>query len=279
VPDIRVIVYDSVPVMAMLRLPTQHSNGCANLHQGAIGIGIDIRTGITTKAVFYGKEAKYIPGTKTKVRGIKIPKWNKILKIAVQAQKASKLGYAGIDVVLDEEDGPLVLEVNARPGLQIQLANGASLRTRLERVEGMQIPTVEYGIDLAKRLFAETSLTDIPEKDNVLSVFEKITLYGPKGKKTVTAKIDTGAYSTAVDQAIVEELGFKEVPDIRKRIFTSKGQAVRKVVKVLFKLRGRDVSTKASYTDRSHLKYPVIIGRSDLAGFLVDPTVAPTDNR
>ena len=47
-PDIRVIVFNKIPVMAMLRLPTKESGGRANLHQGALGLGIDISTGITT---------------------------------------------------------------------------------------------------------------------------------------------------------------------------------------------------------------------------------------
>ncbi|MDX1387336.1 MAG: sugar-transfer associated ATP-grasp domain-containing protein, partial [bacterium] len=41
VPDIRVIVYLGYPVMAMTRLPTQTSDGRANLHQGAVGAGIN----------------------------------------------------------------------------------------------------------------------------------------------------------------------------------------------------------------------------------------------
>lgn len=271
VPDIRVIVYNQVPIMAMLRLPTEYSNGCANLHQGAIGIGIDLRTGITTKAVLYGEEESIIPGTRTKVRGIKVPKWSKVLKYAVQAQKVSGLGYAGIDVVLDEVEGPLILEVNARPGLQIQLANGDSLRTRLERVEGITVPSVEYGIDLGKRLFAVSSLTDVPEKTNVLNVIEKVTVYGPKGKKTILAKIDTGAYSTSVDNTIVEELGLEEHPR-QKLVRTGFGvEEVRDRVDILFRLHGKDIQTDASFTDRSQMRYPMIIGRRDIKGFLVDP--------
>lgn len=270
VPDVRVIVYNQVPIMAMLRLPTAYSNGCANLHQGAIGIGIDLRTGITTKAVLYGENEDYIPGTKTKVRGIKIPRWGRMLKYAVQAQKASGLGFAGIDIVLDEEEGPLVLETNARPGLQIQLANGDSLRTRLERIEGMTIPTVEYGIDLGKRMFAETSLTTVPERDNILGIIEKIVMYGPKGKKIVEAKVDTGAFSTSIDESLVHELGLKEHPK-QKLVRSGMGYEVRDRVDVLFRLRGKDIQTDASYTDRSHLRFPVLIGRRDLKGFLVDP--------
>ena len=55
-PDIRVIVFNKIPVMAMLRLPTKESGGHANLHQGAIGVGIDVATGITTKAIWHGRE-------------------------------------------------------------------------------------------------------------------------------------------------------------------------------------------------------------------------------
>lgn len=270
VPDIRVIVYNKVPIMAMLRLPTVHSNGCANLHQGAIGIGIDLRTGITTKGVYFGEETELIPETKIKVRGIKIPKWGRILKYAVQAQVVSRLGYAGIDIVLDEDEGPLVLEVNARPGLQIQLANGASLRTRLERVADMQIPTVEYGIDLAKYLFAESALTNVPETSNVLNVIEKVTLYGPKGKKKVNAKIDTGAYTSSIDESLVEQLGFEPYHK-KKRVRSGIGFEVRDAVRITLRIHNKDINTIASCTDRTHMRYDMIIGRRDLKGFLVDP--------
>ncbi|MBP9760170.1 MAG: aspartyl protease family protein [Candidatus Pacebacteria bacterium] len=277
VPDIRVIVAHGVPIMAMLRLPTEHSDGKANLHQGALGVGIDLRTGITTKAVFYGKEVLYIPDTKIKVRGLKMPNWEKILEYAVQTQHASGLGYAGIDLVIDEEKGPMVLEVNARPGLQIQLANGASLRTRLERIEDMKIPSLEYGVELGKKLFAESALVEVPEVSNVLHVVERVTIIGPKGKKTVHAKVDTGAYRTALDSALVERLGLdlhhKEV-QVRSG---SGSHQTRKTVRVTFRLRGREVSTVASYNDRTHMRFSMIIGRRDLKGFLIDPTAHPTD--
>ncbi len=276
VPDVRVIVANRVPVMAMLRLPTVYSGGKANLQQGAIGIGIDLRTGITTKGVFHGGSVAIIPGTKTKVRGIKLPQWDKVLEIATRSQDVSGLGYAGIDIVYDEEKGPLVLEVNARPGLKIQLANGASLRTRLERVADMTIPSVSYGIDLAKRLFAETALVEVPAADNVLHVIEKVTIFGQKGKKVVPAKVDTGAYRTALDAALVEELGLDPHHE-RVHVFSGAGRQMRHTVRVTLRLRGKSFETVASYNDRAHMRYPVIIGRRDLKGFLVDPTVHPDD--
>ena len=66
-PDIRVVVFNSVPVMAMLRLPTEESGGRANVTQGALAVGIDIATGITTFAVAHKSEPiRYLPGTKKK---------------------------------------------------------------------------------------------------------------------------------------------------------------------------------------------------------------------
>lgn len=130
-PDVRVIVFNKVPVMAMLRLPTKESGGKANLHQGAIAVGVDITTGITTKAWWHGEYIYNKPGTKRKLHGIKIPFWNKILKIAVKCQIATNLGYLGVDVALHPKRGPMIWELNYMPGLSIQIANGAGLRKKV----------------------------------------------------------------------------------------------------------------------------------------------------
>lgn len=272
VPDIRVISCMKVPVMAMMRLPTIYSNGKANLHMRALGIGIDMRTGITTLGILNDDVVEFIPETKTKIRGIKIPQWDTILEIASKAQDVSGLGYAGVDIVIDDTHGPLVLEINARPGLSIQLANGASLRTRLERIVDVDIPSYEYGVDLAKRLFAESALSDVPMEDNVLQVIEKVTLYGTQGKKVVDAKVDTGAFRTSLDADLVDQLGL-EPHDKHVSVKAGTGHQKRPTVEVTFKLRGKEIETLASFTDRKHMKYQMIVGRRDLAGFLVDPGV------
>jgi alpha-L-glutamate ligase-like protein len=99
-PDIRIIVFNRVPVMAMLRIPTRESGGRANLHQGAVGAGIDLATGITTYAIKYSKEVKFMPNTRRRVRGINIPEWDQVLELAVKCQEITKLGYLGADIVL-----------------------------------------------------------------------------------------------------------------------------------------------------------------------------------
>ena len=75
------------------------------------------------------------PDTGNQVSGIQVPHWGKMLLMAARAFDMTGLGYLGIDMIIDKDRGPLLLELNARPGLAIQLANRAGLRERLERVE------------------------------------------------------------------------------------------------------------------------------------------------
>jgi alpha-L-glutamate ligase-like protein len=139
VPDIRIIVFLGVPVMAMVRLPTRLSKGRANLHQGAIGAGIDIATGITLTAVWYNEIVTEHPDTGSPVINLPIPHWDRLLHIAAQCYELTGLGYVGVDIVLDRDKGPLILELNARPGLNIQIANRSGLLPRLEMVEYHQL--------------------------------------------------------------------------------------------------------------------------------------------
>ncbi len=135
VPDIRIIVFQGYPVMSMVRLPTRDSNGRANLHQGAIGAGIDIATGETGSAVWKNMIVDEHPDTYESVRGLTIPHWDQLLKLASGCFELTGLGYMGVDIVLDKIRGPLILELNARPGLSIQIANQKGLLPRLEWIE------------------------------------------------------------------------------------------------------------------------------------------------
>jgi len=160
VPDLRIIVFLGVPVMAMVRLPTRRSGGRANLHQGAIGAGIDIATGATLTAVSGNGVVETHPDTGARVFGIEIPHWQRMLEIAARAYELTGLGYQGVDIVLDQDLGPLVLELNARPGLAIQIANRAGLRHRLEAVlrDGVDKEDPEARVAYARGRFASSLL-------------------------------------------------------------------------------------------------------------------------
>jgi len=138
VPDIRIIVFLGYPVMAMIRLPTRLSDGKANLHQGAIGVGIDSPSGMTRRGVWGTEVVREHPDTERSIVGLEIPRWNELLEMSARCYELSGLGYVGVDFVLDRSHGPLILELNARPGLSIQIANGNGLRLRLEKVEDLK---------------------------------------------------------------------------------------------------------------------------------------------
>ncbi len=273
-PDIRIIVFNKVPIMAMLRLPTKESGGRANLHQGALGVGVDIATGITTRAIWHGEQIINKPGTDTKLRGIKIPDWNLILSTAVAAQEASHLGYAGVDIVVHPEKGPMVLELNAQPGLQIQLANMEGLKKRLERVEDLDVVDAEHGIRIAKALFAGRFADRARMAEGVMTIGteEEIKVVSGEGKKVKTlAKIDTGAWRSSIDKTFAKENGLLNRENIlwKKVVKSAFGSEVRPVINIRFYLAGRRINTIASVSNRKGLKKLIIIGRRDLQGFLV----------
>ena len=135
VPDVRIIVYRGVPVMAMVRLPTKDSDGKANLHRGAIGAGIELRTGKTITAVYKSHVVTHHPDTGNPVSGIQVPYWDTMLSIAALSTDMTGLGYIGVDTVIDRDQGPVLLELNARPGLAIQMANRSGLLKRLKHVD------------------------------------------------------------------------------------------------------------------------------------------------
>lgn len=310
IPDIRVIVFNKVPVMAMMRIPTKDSQGKANLQQGAIGTGIDLASGITTTAVIgKNKIIEYVPGTRLLLSGIKIPFWKDILTLAVRAQEISGLGYLGADIAIDKDHGPMIVELNARPGLSIQIANLAGLKERLERVANIQIKTMKRGIALGKNLFGgevEEEVEEISGK-KVIGTVEKIKLVGKEEREVeAEAKIDTGAYSTSIDSELAAQLGFEKtleefnkidlssyeistqneveikndflkkyralVPDISDLavIFSAHGSSIRPVVKTKIILDGVEIIASCNIADRKELKYPVIIGRRNLGKFLID---------
>lgn len=273
-PDIRIIVFNKIPIMAMLRLPTRESGSRANLHQGAIGVGVNIATGITTRAIWHGEEIVFKPGTERVLRGIKIPDWNLILETAVKAQEVSHLGYLGVDIVVHPEKGPMVLELNAQPGLQIQLANGEGLKRRLERVEDLEVTDAEHGIRIAKALFAGRFKNRKAVEEGVKTInneeIVKVIIPG-RHKVEVLAKIDTGAWRSSIDKDFAKKYGLLEKRNIlwTKVFKSSLGAEERPVINISYYLAGKRINTIASISNRKGLKKIFIIGRRDLQGFLV----------
>ena len=307
IPDIRVIVFNRIPVMAMLRLPTKESGGKANLQQGGIGVGIDLISGVTTTAVLgEGKIIDYVPGTRMLLSGIKIPYWKEILLLAVKAQEISGMGFLGADVAIDRERGPVFLEINARPGLGIQVANLAGLRERLERIKGLKIKTAARGVRVGRDLFGGEVEEEVEEISGrkVIGTIEKVKMIGKDGIEIeIEAKIDTGATSTSIDIELGRQLGFGDVldffekidlpknfvreegQDILKKIkskyqhpdlydidliYSSNGVSIRPKVKINLVINGVEIATNVNIAVREELKYSAIVGKRNLGKFLID---------
>ncbi|MBI2416198.1 MAG: hypothetical protein HYV33_06100 [Candidatus Kerfeldbacteria bacterium] len=306
IPDIRIIVFNSVPVMAMLRLPTKTSDGKANLHSGGIGVGIDLASGVTTFATAAnGQLQQRHPDYNTPLGGITIPQWDTILLISIKAQQAVGLGYVGVDIVLDKELGPVILEVNGHPGLGIQNANWLPLRDRLERVAGLTITSPTKGLNVCKELFGHsgTSADSLP----VVGVYENVTVY-PLHSQSINmrARLDTGLTSTTITKDLAQRLGYQAVlraladvvlpsnvslssvsqveADYREQLLgihpdivdvvavrTGTSYSLRPKVPLKFTLANRHITTATAIALDNKLSYPLIIGRSDLQGFLINP--------
>ncbi len=303
IPDVRVIVFNKIPVMAMMRLPTVASSGKANITIGAIGVGIDIGSGVTTGGVYFNKPIEIHPDTKSKIVGFRVPYWDQILEISTKAQIASGLGLAGVDIALCRDHGPTILEINARPGLGIQIANNDSLKERLERVRKLKFKSIKHSIKLAKDLFGgeiEEEIEEITGK-TVIGRYVNMNVEVRKKNLTVLAKVDTGADSTSIDSSLAREFGllnsFDEFMEYYKtqkheskniesyhlesildfanyrgiaRVNNGNGTSIRPRFEVTIKIGNVKKKTIVNVIGREELKFQCIIGERDLNDFLVD---------
>jgi alpha-L-glutamate ligase-like protein len=287
-PDIRVIVFNKIPIMSYVRLPTEESGGRANLFQGAAAAGIDIATGVTTYGVHHGKPIDFFPGTRRKLANIQIPQWEEVLQTAIAASEAVGLGYMASDIVLqpavenhksqilnsqiETQAVPMILEVNAQPGLKIQIANKAGLRERLERVKGLKIVSAKHGIRVAQALFADPKLQEKGLGRKMIGRYEEVEIVGLNGEREmVEAKIDTGADISSMDIKLAERLGLMNEDNVlyESNFYNSLGKKNRKVVGVTYYISGRKIKSRISITDRSRVRTKMLVGWLDLKNFAV----------
>jgi len=265
-PDIRIIVFNLVPVMAMLRIPTAQSRGKANVHLGGIGVGIDIATGKTTYATQYNRIVHELPhgGSPS---GITIPDWEDLLLIASRIQYITNIGYLAVDLTLDEEMGPALLEVNARAGLMVQVANLAPLRARLERVQGVSVSSPEKGVRLAQELFGKKHGRDTDGDEDerpILGTTETITVSGAGSAMEIPAAIQPDRDRSVFRQDLIDEL-------LRVDLI-EKEEGKEDLYRIRFVLGGRKLQSVIRAGDVARADVRAIIGKRDLSGFLIDPS-------
>ena len=304
ISDIRVIIFKKIPIMAEIRIPTIESKGKANLHSGGIGVGIDIATGVTTNAILNNANIEEHPDSHIRLQGIKIPHWNSILKTSIEAVIALGVEFTGVDISIDRDNGVLVLEVNARPGLSIQIANKAGMRERLNAIAKLKIKNMESAIRIAKDIFGGEIEEEIQEITGKIVIGRKVKIKINNYNKLFDAKVDTGAYRTSISEDIAKTIGFTDLinkfyslnipkqidinnaqkirDNINKNnkelqvidIKSANGISIRPIINIIIEIYNTNINlnTEATIADRADMSYPTIIGRKDLKKFLIDIT-------
>ena len=106
----------------------------------------------------------------------------------------------------------------------------------------------------------------------VIGLAEKVIVQYHNGKKSVIAKIDTGATKSSIDTNLAAEL--KLGPVIKSKLVKSAhGSKLRPVIEAAIELAGKKIKSEFTLADRAHMKYRILIGQNILKdGFLIDPT-------
>ncbi len=265
--DIRIIVFNQVPVMAMLRLPSKVSHGKANLYQGAYGAGVNLANGTITNLIQGHHVISKLDGLASPV-GKQIPFWDQVLEIASICQKSTEIGFLSVDIAIDKHQGPVLLEINARAGLGIQLANLQPLRQRLEKVADLKITSVDKALQIAKDLFSEQPKSRRLVKKNrpIISLYPIVKLQVGKTYQSINSHV-----STQIKQSIISAEFIALHPEIN---INSKKQINLKV-----KINQHKFFLKAHVRKfRNNRQFPLIIAAQELRGeFLIDPS--PPESR
>ncbi len=270
-PDVRIVVFNLVPVMAMLRVPTVSSHGKANVHMGGLGIGIDIAKGVTTHAFQYSSLIDDVPHGGG-AAGIPIPFWEEMLLIASRIQYITNIGYLAVDLTIDDEQGPVLLEVNARAGLMVQVANLAPLRSRLERVKGISVSSPEKGVRMAQDLFGErverAATERAPDRPR-LGIRETIAIHSKGVTIEAQALVSpAGSEYSIFTPELIDELQNIAAAEPLEDGMEEEGQLYH----VKFTLGGRKIQTLV-HAGSVYAVPPAraLIGRRDLTEFYIDP--------
>lgn len=200
--DIRIIVYNYVPITAMIRMPTIHSGWKANLAQGGIGLWLNIANWQVI-SLFQNKKTytHTFPSEFEKLKEKYIPFWDNILLYSSQVQMYTKLGYLALDWVITK-NWPRLLEINARAGLEIQNVNLVPLASRLKKVEGIKILSPEKGVEIAKMLFHTETLSVGMDK-KILYIEQKWIVWD----KEVHIRVNMEQKESFVSKDIIQSLG------------------------------------------------------------------------
>lgn len=114
-------------VCAALKTGGFANNFVDNMHNGGIGMQVDIETGITTTVGkdYNDKEYIYHPISQEQLIGFRVPCWDKVKQLVKEAHlRLPETLLFGWDIAITEE-GPVIVEVNGSPGpMLMQVMDG-----------------------------------------------------------------------------------------------------------------------------------------------------------
>jgi hypothetical protein len=176
--DIRVIAFNLVPINAMVRMPTYKSEWKANLARWWIWLWIDIGTW-KIKTMFHKKKLfKWkFPQEFKNLKDHKLPYWDDILFLSSKIQYFVNLWYLALDWVITDE-GPKLLEINARAWLEVQNISWSKLKNILNKISDLKISDPEKWVEIAKSLFSQEKTKWYNEKILYLSQYGKFIING-----------------------------------------------------------------------------------------------------
>ena len=106
---------------------------------------------------------------------------------------------------------------------------------------------------------------------SVVGVVEEVEIQG-RNVVISPALFDTGASTTSVDTTLASKAQLGPIVRTARIKTASRSEGMRRpVVKAIIRIQGREFECDVNLQDRSHMSFPVIIGRNIIAGnFLVD---------
>ncbi|WP_019991634.1 RimK family alpha-L-glutamate ligase [Natronorubrum tibetense] len=200
--------------------------------------------------------------------------------MARRASTAIGLDYAGVDLV-EGDEGWFVLEVNPTAGFKgLYEATHVSPAPYIAKlaieeaggeVDDDRVSDLANVLDDSRPTAQPVETTSMETESAIIGYTEEIVLSGTSGSKSVLAKSDTGATRTSIDTSLAADIGAGPIKSItRIRSGSSKTAKSRPVVDVVVGVGGNQHTVTASVEDRSHMDYPVILGRDILGNYQVD---------
>jgi RimK family alpha-L-glutamate ligase len=199
---------------------------------------------------------------------------------ALYTTEVMGLDYAGVDLI-EGEDGWFVLEVNPTAGFKgLYRATGTSpapyvAKLAIERAGGEvddgRVETLAATLDdstpACKPRITPPEQEDLP----VIGYIEDVIVSGTSGSTQVKAKSDTGATRTSIDTGLAAEIGAGPIKSMtRVKSGSVKSGKARPVVDLVIGIGGTQHTVTASVEDRSHMDYPLLLGRDVLEHYRVD---------